>query len=826
MNNYLLQFTAGGHMLGFTPEGIYIAAGDHALRVEFVHCSISRPVAAADSSQSKSAAPLDKVTYRNVWKNVDLVYTPVANGIAESTYYLNIPACADNIRLFYNQPVSLDSQGNLVISFDNGTMVESAPIAWQEIEGSKQAVDSSYIIYNKHEIGFALSGCQPGIPVVIDPVLTWNTFLGGNLGDSGNAIAVDAMGNIYVAGTSNAAWGNPLRAYSGNGDAFVAKLNTSGALIWLTFLGGSESDQGNGIILDRNGYVCVTGTSHDTWGSPVRQFPGGIYQPFVARLSNNGALQWNTFLGGGSWGKGRGVVTDAAGSIYVAGDSYSTWGSPVRAHSGAWNDAFTAKLDSSGSLFWITFLGGPGDDTGLGITVNAAGNVYIVGNTDNLGAPDDSWGTPIRSYSHNDAFIAALSNNGALVWNTFLGGVDNDFGKALAIDAGSNLYVCGTSDGSWDVPFKAFSGNSDAFVARLTGSGNLAWHTFAGGNGYDNGYGIAVNDGSIFITGASSETWGDSERPFAGGDWDCFVAGISNGGALLWNTFLGGAGADFGYGVSVDPGNNVYIAGESYDAWGTPVRPYTPGTGGMDTLRDAFVAKLPGNLPSINSFTPTSGGNRTEVIITGNNFIGATSVNFGDITASAFMVNSNNQITATIGNGNPGRITVTTPSGTATSTTPFNFAGLLSPSSHGGSSTASGTTTANQQGPVPMASISVQSASLSTNRVVPGAPVTITVGVVNTGNAEGTNNIIVYVNGQPETNQGVTVKSGSSTPITFTVSRNEPGTYSVYVGGTSAGSFTVDAMADPNIILYISGAMVLLSLVIGLLFILRRRKAQ
>jgi hypothetical protein len=128
------------------------------------------------------------------------------------------------------------------------------------------------------------------------------------------------------------------------------------------------------------------------------------------------------------------------------------------------------------------------------------------------------------------------------------------------------------------------------------------------------------------------------------------------------------------------------------------------------------------------------------------------------------------------------------------------------------------------QSPVSLPTVSVRSASLSATKVAPGTPITVTADVANTGTVNGSSSIKVYVNGELENSQGITVNSGSSTPVTFTVSRNEPGTYSVYVGGAQAGSFTVDQFADPNIILYVSCALLVFAFVIGTLFILRRRQ--
>jgi len=243
--------------------------------------------------------------------------------------------------------------------------------------------------------------------------------------------------------------------------------------------------------------------------------------------------------------------------------------------------------------------------------------------------------------------------------------------------------------------------------------------------------------------------------------------------------------------------------------------------------------------PTITSISPNSGSQGqtlTSVTITGANLLNASTVSFGSyITVNGFTVNSPTRITASIkiaGNAVPGTrtVSVTTPGGTCHLNNVFivNQAqiGTANLSSGPQGSSMSGSTAAPPQGPVSLPTVSVKSASLSATKVAPGTPVTVTADVANTGTANGTSSIKVYVNSELENSQGVTVNSGSSTPVTFTVSRNEPGTYSVYVGGTQAGSFTVDQFADPNLVLYISGALLVFAFVIGALFITRRKQLQ
>jgi len=350
----LLQFTAGGHVLGFTDQRMYVAAGDHALKTEFVGARRVKPQSHGGSqSASSKALPMGEVTYENLWDGVTLVYERDPGGIVRSTYHIAPHAKGSDpvgrIHLAYNAAVSTDTNGNLALGFKTGTMVKSAPVAWQEIGGKKVPVEVSFTVLAGKESGFHAGAYDPAYPLIIDPTLTWNTFLGGAGDDQGNSIAVDAAGNVYVTGSSNATWGAPVRAYTGGLDAFVAKLDANGGLQWNTFLGGAALDFGFGIAVGAAGNVYVTGISDGTWGTPVRAFGGGA-DAFAARLSGaTGALVWNTFLGGTGVDFGGGIAVDSAGNVYVTGASGATWGAPVRAFGGGGDDAFVARIAASAS---------------------------------------------------------------------------------------------------------------------------------------------------------------------------------------------------------------------------------------------------------------------------------------------------------------------------------------------------------------------------------------------------------------------------------------------------------------------------------------------
>ena len=431
-------------------------------------------------------------------------------------------------------------------------------------------------------------------PLAADQALLWNTFLGGAEWDDGYAVAVDGAGSIYVAGTSDGTWGSPARPYAGVEDVFVAKLDSSGALLWNTFLGSSTgSDSGRAIAVDGAGHVYVAGESLYTWGSPVNAHSANGEDAFVAELNSSGVLQWNTFMGAPLTSypteRGYAIAVDATG-VYVAGESASSWGMPVDPFPspGISERIFVAKLNSSGVRLWNNFLGdGNQTDYARAIVVDGAG-VYVAGYS------QATWGTPVRPHSgdfYGDASVARLnSSTGALEWNTFLGGAGTDHAHGIAV-SGAYLYVAGKSFATWGAPVNPHAGSGegdDVFVARLSSNGALQRHTFMGAADYeaDVAYAIAVDGSDVYVAGYSTDTWGAPITAYTDGD-DGFAAQLDSSLALQWNTFLGGDYRDEGYAIAAN-GTDVYVAGSSdvtHGDWGAPIR---SGAGSYD----AFVAKV------------------------------------------------------------------------------------------------------------------------------------------------------------------------------------------------------------------------------------------
>jgi len=471
----ILQFTNSGHVLGFQPNSVYVASGSHMLRENFIGTNGAVFQTDQEVTEDGRSQPMSTVSYPELWEGITLTYDSPPGGILRSTYQIKPEADPGKITLRYNVPVYLDTFGNLIFKFKTGTMTASAPIAWQTIRGECVMVDVAFILDNlQSTVSFSLGNYNSAFPLTIDPTLTWHTFMGSTGNDYGNAIAVDDTGNIYVAGTSEATWGSsPVIGHAGGGDAFVAKLNSSGELQWNTFMGSAGGDHGKAIAVDSSGNIYVAGYSSATWGitpNPVIDHVGGN-DAFVIKLNNSGVRQWNTFMGSGlanSSDASSGIAVDSKGNVYVSGSSEDTWGSPVSAFVSLWgSDIFVARLNNSGSLQWNTFIGSYAVDYSKTIVLDSIGDIYITGFS------NKTWGSPINPHAGGvgdpyDAIAAKLNTSGVLQWNTFMGSTDVDRGRGIAVDKRKNVYVTGYSQANWGgCPLNSYEGADEAFVVKI-----------------------------------------------------------------------------------------------------------------------------------------------------------------------------------------------------------------------------------------------------------------------------------------------------------------------------------------------------------------------
>ena len=425
----------------------------------------------------------------------------------------------------------------------------------------------------------------------------YSTYIGGVGQDIAKGVAVDGLGNVYVAGMTT--------SYGVGNDVFVSKWNSSGTLVYSIHFGGSGEDIGQGLAIDGAGNVYVTGrtTSYGVGGDV-----------FVAKLNALGtALLYFSYFGGSGDDSGTAITIGAEGSVYVAGTTFST-SFPVS--TGAFQstlhgtaDAFVTKLTAAGnSAVYSTYLGGGWYDAATGVAVDAQGIAYVTGNTlwsrGIAPFPTTAGALKRTAGDSDDAFVAALAPSGsALTYGTYLGGSRGDQAHAITVDASSNAYVTGMT-ASPDFPttpgaFRTalYGGNGgDVFVTKLNAAGTDAlFSTFIGGSGSDDGLGISVSvTGNVYVTGQAGldyPTTADAFRSSSGGGFDAFVSELSaTGSALLYSTYLGGSLYDVGTGIALDNSDHIYIAGTTQST-NFPVFAATQSTFGGGA-RDGFVFKL------------------------------------------------------------------------------------------------------------------------------------------------------------------------------------------------------------------------------------------
>jgi hypothetical protein len=507
-----------------------------------------------DSSKWHSNIPLfGRVTYRDVYPGVDLAFHGLAQQL-EFDYLVRPRADPGLIALGFQgaDEIQISADGDLILTTATGPVQVHRPFAYQVMNGSRRKVDARFVAKGGSEFSFAVGDYDRSRQLVIDPTVTYSTYFGGTSADYGLGITVDAAGNAFVTGASNSATlpgnGGPTLGF----DGFVTEISSSGSLVFTTLFGGSADDFPGGIAVDSSG-VYIAGTTDSN------NFPATVGQ--------------TTFLGGTTSGN---------------------------------NDAFAVKLALNGAFTWGTYIAGSESDSGLGVAVDSAHNVYVVGETFSVDLGCATAGTspclhsplpnggnalnrgfPPTNPRSDDGYIAKLNPSGTgYVLLSYIGGRINDLATGVAVDATGNIFVSGDTI-STDLPvtFGVVQGKcgtdglcnagasgpqDDAFIASI--AANLSGYnylTYYGGSGKDDASAIAVDSSDdAFVTGNTSS----SDFPTHGTPFQSALAGTQNAFVLKLNptatvanysTYLGGSGTDIGLAVALDSSGDAYVTGQT-----------------------------------------------------------------------------------------------------------------------------------------------------------------------------------------------------------------------------------------------------------------------
>lgn len=403
-------------------------------------------------------------------------------------------------------------------------------------------------------------------------------------------VAVDSARNTYVTGFTDSddlptTVGAYDRSYNGNGDGYVIKLDADGAIVYATYLGGTSLDQGSKIAVDGQGNVYVAGYTFSTdfpvsSGAYDVSFNGGI-DAFVVKLNAAGsALTYGTYLGGDMDDYGGGLAVDGAGRAYVTGysesASYPTTPGAYDTTYGGGGDVIVTKVNATGTaLDYSTFAGGASFEGGYGMAVDLAGNAYVSGQTASIGFPTTPGAfQPLYGGGTYDGFAFKLSpSGGAMLFGTFAGGSQFDDAKGLAVAPSGAVFLAGrtespnypTTPGAFQ---QTYRGGRDIFVTKLSPTGATAvYSTFVGGNAEEEPGDIAVDAQGILhgvgwsISPNFPVTANACQRRNAG-DYDAVHFRLGPAGdQLLYGTYIGQAGPDYGRGVALDVNAKPHLAG-------------------------------------------------------------------------------------------------------------------------------------------------------------------------------------------------------------------------------------------------------------------------
>lgn len=532
-----------------------------------------------------------RVKYEAVYPGVDLIYY----GHQRKLEYDFIVAPGVDPRIIAIaftgiNGLKIDAQGDLILHTAAGDLRHQKPAAYQEIDGVRKPIAGRYVLYSDRHVGFRLGIYDTRRPLVIDPKvsLVYSTFLGGGNADEGRAIAVDLKGHAYVAGYTIHASSNVF-----------PMVNTCPANKKLT---GKDIDV------------------------------------FVAKINPAGsALVWSTYFGGTSKDWAWGIALDDLGYAYVTGETISddfpttanmmppydeTYGGGEGAIVRAGElflsgDAFVAKLSyTSGCVLYSTYIGGSDGDCGYDIAVDSEYNAYVVGNTASADFPNVA-GATVPKYdlkSKTDAFFVKLGGGGVnLIYSIRFGGAGAEGGYGIALDPAGNAYLAGTTD-SHDFPtvnpIQATHGNSggyyglDAFIVQFDTAGSMVFSTFLGGSDHDRANDIAWVKGDIevlwpdavYVTGSTEST--DFPRveiggghTVHGGGADAFIAMVDVAQKKIrWSKYLGGSEHDGATGVATEWCGSAYVVGWTHSSDFPTTDDCVQATKGGG--RDAFVTKF------------------------------------------------------------------------------------------------------------------------------------------------------------------------------------------------------------------------------------------
>jgi hypothetical protein len=623
---YTLFLTPDAAVLGLRSEGagkptewlrlaLRGAAATSAIHGEGQLAGRSNYFIGNDPSQWRTNIPtFARVRYQQVYPGVDLTYYgrqgqlendfEVAAGVNPKVISWQVEG-AERIRV--------DSTGDLVLALDGSEVRLQQPRAYQWEGEQEREIPIHYRVHGQ-KVSFALGQYDRHQKLVIDPVLTYSTYLGGTGGDQAFGVAVDAVGDAYVTGVTaspNFPITTPVyqSTSAGDGDVFITEFNPTGdGIIFSTYLGGSGADIPAQILIattplyPTGALFLVGSTTSNNFPTTPAAFQtayAGDQDAFLAEMSLDGStLLLSTYIGGTAEDFGTALAVDSLGDVFVAGSTQSTdfpTMNPLQPANDGLYDVFVTEVSPTGGLLYSTYLGGTFADYGTGVAVDSTGNVYICGYTYSTNFPTQS-ALQNSLAGGADIFITKFTPGASgLLFSTYLGGTSNDEALAMVVDTTGNIYLTGsTQSPNFPVTTNAYQstllGTTNAFVTKMApGGSTLVFSTLFGGDQTDQANAMTLDTaGNIYITGfTQSDDFPrlDSFQNILGiaGAGNCgstnllnvaintvcadaFAAKFGPNGIPIYSSFLGGNSTDSGQSIAVDTSGAAYVVGETFSS--------------------------------------------------------------------------------------------------------------------------------------------------------------------------------------------------------------------------------------------------------------------
>lgn len=566
----------------------------------------------------------DKILLEGVYPGIDVLFKSNARNGFEYDFIIHPGADLSNIRLHYKgaQKSHLNKDNRIVIETSLGNITEEVPRCY--LQENNQTVDITCKKIEQDIFGFETLSDYTNSTLVIDPIPSrdWGTYFGGNSNERGEDLSYDQMGNIYLGGYTSSASniatsGSHQINYAGNTDAFIAKFDTSGSLVWASYFGGIENETGLSVCANSNNLAWLSGYTNSTNGiatpgSHQSTYGGGLNDAFLACFNGtDGTLSYATYFGGSDDDKAFGLDCDNLNRLYLVGHAASAdnIASAGAFQDSTWGlDAFVAVFDgNTGARQWSTYFGGEFYESFTDVSIDADYNIYCSGrtfSTTNIATPG-AHQTTYSGINFADVALVKFDSSGTRIWSTYFGGSDHDY--ALGVRAANGyVYISGQTFSTNNVAtFSAYQptygGNGDGYYARFLDSGLLTYASYYGDTAIQSFEDIVVDQsGRTFVCGSTNSPAGGTHgthQSTYGGQIDGSLSCFDSFGSPAWTTYYGGNFYDDLKSIALVDNTMIFSVGTttSFNNIATP-GVYQSSKMGVD---DAYMVKFSSLLPTI-----------------------------------------------------------------------------------------------------------------------------------------------------------------------------------------------------------------------------------